>query len=319
MEKILNKLSLAGIVPVIAIDDAGDAEPLAQALIDGGLPCAEITFRTAAAKEAMTRISKKFPSMLMGAGTVLTVDQVNTAVDCGAAFIVSPGLNPKVAEYCVSKGIPVTPGVATPSDIERAIELGLTTVKFFPAEANGGLPFLKAISAPYKQMKFIPTGGIDESNLLSYLKFPPIRACGGSWMVKSEMIANKQFDEIKKLTERAVQLMLGFELKHVGMNTGSPGQSMDAARELSMLLSLPIKEGNSSNVVGTQFEVMKKQYLGTNGHLAVGTNFIHRAIAHLESRGYSVKHETAVEKNNDLIAVYLDKEIAGFAIHLLQK
>ncbi len=318
MRTILQEIELTGIVPVIAIDDAENAEPLAKALIDGGLPCAEVTFRTAAAKEAMTRISKAFPEMLMGAGTVLSVDQVKTAVECGAKFIVSPGLNPKVVEYCVANNIPVFPGVATPSEVERAMELGLNVVKFFPAEGNGGLPFLKAIGGPYKQMRFIPTGGIDESNLLSYLRYSQIVACGGSWMVKQELIAAKQFGEIRAMTERAVMMMLGLELKHIGMNTPSAEDAAATASLIARLFSLPVKEGNSSNFVGTQFEVMKKQYLGAHGHLAIGTNFIERAIAYYERKGITFLQETNVEKNGKRVAIYFKDEIAGYALHLLQ-
>ena len=318
MNSVLQDIELTGIVPVIAIDDAVNAEPLAKALIDGGLPCAEVTFRTAAAKESISRISKSYPDMLLGAGTVLTIEQVKTAVDCGAKYIVSPGLNPKVVEYCVTNSIPIFPGVATPSEVEQAIELGLNVVKFFPAEGNGGLAYLKAIGGPYRQMKFIPTGGIDETNLLSYLKYSQIVACGGSWMVKPEFIANKQFDEIRKMTERAVLLMLGFELKHVGMNCATEKESMSNASLISQLFSLPVKEGNSSNFVGTQFEVMKKNYLGAHGHLAIGTNFIERAIAYYERKGFSFRKETNVEKNGKRVAIYFEQEIAGFAVHLLQ-
>ena len=318
MHDTLKQLGLIGIVPVIAIEDANSAEPLAKALMDGGLPCAEVTFRTAAAKESMTRIAKAYPSMLMGAGTVLTVEQVKTAVDCGAKFIVSPGLNPKVVEYCVANNIPVTPGTATPSDVERAIELGLDVVKFFPAEGNGGLNYLKAISAPYHQMKFIPTGGIDETNILSYLKFPKIVACGGSWMVKTEMIAKGEFEEIRKLTERAVYLMLGFDIRHVGINCATSEESLESAKIAETLFRFPVKEGNSSNFAGTQLEFMKKPYLGQHGHIAIGTNFIDRAAAFLERKGFALRPETRVEKNGKTVAVYLQQELAGFAIHLLQ-
>jgi 2-dehydro-3-deoxyphosphogluconate aldolase / (4S)-4-hydroxy-2-oxoglutarate aldolase len=318
MQKVLEEIGLLGIVPVIAIEDANDAEPLAQALIDGGLPCAEVTFRTAAAKDAIARIAKKFPEMALGAGTVLTIDQVKAAVDCGAKYIIAPGLNPKTVEYCVANKIPVTPGVATPSDVERALEFGLEVVKFFPAEQAGGLPFLRALSAPYKQLKFIPTGGIDEKNILSYLQFSNVLACGGSWMVKTDMIANKQFDQIRTITEQAVKTMLGLELRHVGFNMESPEAALNAARELSALVGAPVKEGNSSIFVGSQFEVMKKKYLGAHGHLAIGTNFINRAIAHLERKGYKILHDTKTEKNGKLAAVYLEQEIGGFALHLLQ-
>ncbi|MGE5313353.1 MAG: bifunctional 4-hydroxy-2-oxoglutarate aldolase/2-dehydro-3-deoxy-phosphogluconate aldolase [Acidobacteriota bacterium] len=318
MHDVLKQIGLLGIVPVIAIEDANDAEPLAQALIDGGLPCAEVTFRTAAAKDAISRIAKKFPDMALGAGTVLTVDQVKAAVDCGAKYIISPGLNPKTVEYCVANGIPVTPGVATPSEVEQALGFGLEVVKFFPAEQAGGLPFLKAMSAPYKQVKFIPTGGIEEKNLLSYLMFPSVLACGGSWMVKTEMISAKQFEQIRLLTEQAVKTMLGFQLRHVGFNMETPEEALAVSNELAALTGMPVKEGTSSNFVGMQFEVMKKKFLGTHGHLAIGTNFIERAMAYMERRGYAIRHETRYEKNGKLASVYLEQEIGGFALHLLQ-
>ncbi len=318
MNQILQEIGLLGIVPVIAIDNADDAVPLAKALVDGGLPCAEVTFRTAAAKEAITRIAKAYPAMMLGAGTVLTVDQVKAAVECGAKYIVSPGLNTKVVEYCVQHSIPVTPGVATPTEVEMALEQGLEVVKFFPAEANGGLPFLKAISAPYKSLKFIPTGGIDETNLLSYLKFNKVLACGGSWMVKSELINNKQFDEIKRITSQAVMKMLGFELRHVGINNSDPQVAMNGATKLASILGLPLKDGNSSVFVGGQFEFLKKMYLGSQGHLAIGTNFVDRAVTYLSGLGIGVKPETRVEKDGKLATVYLDIEIGGFALHLLQ-
>jgi len=207
MHKILEEIGKLGLVPVIVIEDVENAVPLAKALIEGGLPVAEVTFRTKAARKAIEKIAKEFPDMLLGAGTVLTTDQVKAATDAGAKYIVSPGLNPKVVEYCVLNNIPITPGIATPSEIERALEFNLEVVKYFPAEPLGGINYLKAISAPYGMLKFIPTGGIDESNLLSYLKFNKILACGGSWMVKSDLITGKQFDVIANLTAKAVELV----------------------------------------------------------------------------------------------------------------
>jgi len=318
MTPTLEQLGLIGIIPVVVIEDEANAEPLAQALLDGGLSTMEVTFRTAAAKNAMTRIAKAYPMMLLGAGTVLTVDQVKTAVNCGAQYIVSPGLSRNVIEYCMQNGIAVTPGVATPTEIEAALDLGLQVVKFFPAEANGGLEYLKAISAPFKQMKFIPTGGIDEANLLPYLKFPQVLACGGSWMVKADLISNKRFDDVKRLTEQAVAKMLGFQLSHVGINNPDANEAAQGASLLSRLLQLPIKDGNSSMFVGTQFELLKRQYLGKHGHIAVGTNFIERAITYFAQKGIGVKEETKVEKGGRLATVYLDTDVGGFAVHLLQ-
>jgi len=318
MHTILEQIGLRGIVPVVVINDASHAEPLADALMGGGLPCVEITFRSGAAQAAIGSIAKKFPGMLLGAGTVLSVEQAKTAVGLGARYIVSPGFNPKVVEYCLSNDIPVTPGVATPTEIEAALELGLEVVKFFPAEANGGLPFLKAIAAPYKKVRFIPTGGIDESNLLGYLKFPQVLACGGSWMVKAELISAGKFDEIRRLTAQAVNLMLGFELRHVGMNMPDAAAAQAAADRLNVILPFAQKDGTGSVFVGTQFEVLKRTFLGTHGHLAIGTNFIDRAIAHLESKGLRMRADTKNEKDGKLLSVYLEEEIGGFALHLLQ-
>ena len=169
-----------------------------------GIPCAEVTFRTACAADVIKIMTTKYPELLVGAGTVLTTEQVDRAVEAGAKFIVSPGLNPKVVKYCVDKGIPVTPGTSNPSDVEQAIELGLEVVKFFPAEQAGGLAMIKAMSAPYVNMKFMPTGGINADNLTSYLDFKKIIACGGSWMVKGDMIKAGEFDKIKDMTAEAV-------------------------------------------------------------------------------------------------------------------
>lgn len=208
MSKVLDRIGELKLVPVAVIEDADNAVPLAEALKAGGLPCAEVTFRTEAAGEAIRRMAD-VPDLLLGAGTVLTVDQAKEAVEAGAQFIVAPGFNPDVVEYCITYHIPVTPGVCTPSEIERALGYGLEVLKFFPAEAMGGLKLLKAISAPYGMVKFIPTGGINAQNVKTYLDFPKVHACGGSWMVKKDMISSGRFSEITKLTEEAVNITSG--------------------------------------------------------------------------------------------------------------
>ncbi len=207
MNEILNKIHETGIVPVVVLNDAKDAEPLAGALCEGGLPCAEVTFRTAAAQEAIGIMTERFPEMLVGAGTVLTTEQVDRAVSAGAKFIVSPGFNPKVVQYCIDKKIPITPGCMTPSEIEQALEHGLDVVKFFPAEPAGGLKMLKAMAAPYVGMKFMPTGGISADNVRDYLKYDRILACGGSWMVKSDLLNAGDFNRIRELTAEAVRIV----------------------------------------------------------------------------------------------------------------
>jgi 2-dehydro-3-deoxyphosphogluconate aldolase/(4S)-4-hydroxy-2-oxoglutarate aldolase len=205
MSDVIDRIGALRIVPVIAIDDAADAPALGEALAKGGLPIAEVTFRTAAAADAITAMARQ-PDLLVGAGTVLNVDTVKRAMDCGAKFIVSPGCNPKVIRYCVDNKIPITPGTATPTDIELALDFGLTVVKFFPAEAIGGIKTLKAVAAPYGMMRFMPTGGITPENLAQYLAFPKVLACGGSWMVSKELLAAKRFDQIAEFTRRAVEL-----------------------------------------------------------------------------------------------------------------
>ena len=205
-EHIVEALKKYRLVPVITINDPKDTIPLCKALINGGLPVAEMTFRTAAAEEAIAIAAKEFPDMLVGAGTVITTDQVDRAKAAGATFLVSPGFNPKIVTHAMNSGIPMFPGINNPSDIEGALELGLDVLKFFPAEASGGLPLLKAMSAPYTGVRFMPTGGISPDNVLKYLANPKVVACGGSWMVPSDLMAAGKFEEIEALVKQAVSL-----------------------------------------------------------------------------------------------------------------
>lgn len=207
MNEVLEQIQKIGIVPVVVLNDAKDAAPLAKALCEGGLPCAEVTFRTDAAEESIRIMSEQYPEMLVGAGTVLTTDQVDRAVAAGAKFIVSPGLNPRIVKYCVEKGILITPGCANPSDVEQALENGLEVVKFFPAEAAGGLKMIKAMAAPYVGVKFMPTGGINQNNVREYLAYDRILACGGSWMVKGDLVDAGEFDKIRELAAEAVEIV----------------------------------------------------------------------------------------------------------------
>ena len=195
-----------GVVPVVVLDDVKDAKPLAKALMEGGLPCAEVTFRTQAAEESIKIMASEYPEMFVGAGTVLTTEQVDRAVAAGAKFIVSPGFDGEIVDYCLEKGIPVFPGCVTPSEVAQAVKRGLKIVKFFPAEQFGGVNTIKSMAAAYVGVKFMPTGGINAENLESYLSCDKIVACGGSWMVKSNLIRNGEFDKIRELTAEAVKL-----------------------------------------------------------------------------------------------------------------
>ncbi|MCR4961748.1 MAG: bifunctional 4-hydroxy-2-oxoglutarate aldolase/2-dehydro-3-deoxy-phosphogluconate aldolase [Lachnospiraceae bacterium] len=309
-----------GIVPVVVLDDAKDAAPLAEALCKGGLPCAEVTFRTEAAAEAIKNMVAARPEMFVGAGTVLTTEQVDRAVEAGAKFIVSPGLNPKVVKYCQEKGVPVVPGTNNPSNIEAALELGLNVVKFFPAEQSGGIAMIKAMSAPYTGVRFMPTGGVNAKNLNDYLSFDKIIACGGSWMVKKDLVAAGKFDEIEKLTEEAVRTMLGFELRHIGVNCDSEEEADGVAGRYDDLFGFTKKVGNSSIFAGIEIEAMKKAGRGAKGHIAIGTNSVLRAKNYLETvKGVKFIEDSASYKNGKLTAIYLEEEIGGFAVHLVQK
>lgn len=317
MNDTLVKLSQIGIVPVVALNHIEDARPLAKALCDGGLPCAEVTFRTDCAEEAIRIMATEFPQMFIGAGTVLTTEQVDRAVNAGAKFIVSPGLNPEVVKYCVDKNIPVTPGCANPSDIEQALALGLDVVKIFPAEAIGGLKLIKSIAAPYVNMKFMPTGGINAKNLNEYLAFDRIIACGGSWMVSGALIDAGKFDEITALTKEAVKNMLGFRIKHIGINSADDAAAANTANAFAAMFGFEKSEGNVSYFCGEGVEVMKSQGKGTMGHLAVGCNSVDRAVYHLSAQGIEFDMDTAqYTEKGALKFIYLKGEFGGFAVHL---
>ena len=281
MNAVLEQISKIGIVPVVKLTTQQMhflwQRHFAQAdfLCRGYLPyqCSSRSYQDH---------DRQLPQHV-GAGTVLNAEQVDAAVAAGAKFIVSPGLNPRTVKYCVEKNIPITPGTSSPSDIEQAIELGLDVVKFFPAEQSGGLAKIKAMAAPYVNMKFMPTGGVNAKNLTSYLDFPKIIACGGSWMVPGDLINAGEWDKIEQLTREAVQTMLGFELAHVGVNAENEEEAVKAANRFAFIFGMPAKVGNSSVFAGSALEVMKTPYLGKNGHIAVKTNYIERAVNYLST------------------------------------
>jgi 2-dehydro-3-deoxyphosphogluconate aldolase / (4S)-4-hydroxy-2-oxoglutarate aldolase len=213
MEILIEQLEELGIIPVIEIERSQDAVPLAHALIEGGLPLAEITFRTASAEAAIRSITNEFPEMIVGAGTVLNPDQAGRAVDAGARFVVSPGFSPSVVRFCLERDMPVFPGVATPTDIIQALEYDLTLLKFFPAETLGGIPVLKSLSGPFNMVRFIPTGGITHSNFEAYLDIPSVFACGGSWIAPRKLISTGNFVEITRLAAEAVQVVRNIRKK----------------------------------------------------------------------------------------------------------
>ncbi len=318
---ILNEIYNIGVIPVIKINDASKATGLAKALIDGGLPAAEVTFRTDAAEDAIRAISKAYPDMLVGAGTVLTIEQAERAINAGAKFIVSPGFNPKVVKWCNDNNVIALPGCTTPSEIEQAIELGLNVVKFFPAEQSGGLAKIKAMSAPYGGIKFMPTGGVSLDNMNEYLACNKIVACGGSFMVKESYIDSENWDEITKLTRQAVDAMLDLEIGHIGINHEAEADAYATAEMLSTLLGRPAERDTQKSLfVGSQFELMKFKGPGKCGHIAVLTNNVERAIYHLGRRGVKFNEESATfNPDGTRKFIYLEKEFGGFGIHLIER
>ncbi|MDR1649938.1 MAG: bifunctional 4-hydroxy-2-oxoglutarate aldolase/2-dehydro-3-deoxy-phosphogluconate aldolase [Synergistaceae bacterium] len=320
MNDVLKKIASVGIVPVIKLDTPEQAVPLGNALIAGGLPVAEVTFRTDAAEESIRRLSKELPELLLGAGTVTTIAQGLRALQAGAKFLVSPGFNPPVVKFCVESKLPIIPGVNSPSQIEQGLALGLSVLKFFPAEQSGGLEMLKAFAGPYGNVKYIPTGGISTKNMVDYLSFPNVLAVGGSWMVKPELIAAGKYDEISRLCREAVMTSLGFELRHVGVNDPDEHAALADAQKMDDLFGFAVKQGNSSNFAGIGFEFMKTPYLGRNGHIALATVSVDRAVAYLAGKGVATRAETEKrDASGALTVAYLDLEIGGFAIHLVKK
>ena len=316
---VLSRLAAAGVVPVVVLDNAADAVPTAKAMVAGGIDVMEITFRTAAAADSIRAVAAEVPEMLVGAGTVLNLEQCKLAVECGAKFIVSPGYDEETVAWCVENGVAVTPGCVTPTEIMAALKHGLKVVKFFPANVYGGLSAIKALSGPFVGLKFIPTGGVNQQNLGEFVSNPSIHAVGGSWVCPKADIAAHNFDKITQLCAEARRGVLGFELAHVGINCENADESLAICEELEKAFDFEVKTGNSSNFASTGVEVMKSVYLGKNGHLAVRTNKIETAIAELEKRGFAVDMDTAKYKGDRMVAVYLKNEIGGFAVHLLQK
>lgn len=297
MNGLLSRIHDIGIVPVIAIEDARKAVPLAEALVKGGLPAAEVTFRTEAAEDAIRAITHEVPDMLVGAGTVLTKEQADRAIDAGAGFIVSPGFNPEIVKYVISKDVCMLPGTATAGEMEQAMALGLEAVKFFPAEQNGGVDKLKALAGPYKTLKWMPTGGVNTGNLTDYMSFWQVLACGGTWMVKKDLIEGEKWDEITSICRAAVKKMLGLELKSVGINSDD--------KERSILADYGVG-------------ISEHEGIGTNGHIEISALDVDRAVYHLERAGACFDEKTRVTDAKGTKSIYFCSQAGGFAIQLIR-
>lgn len=320
MNDTIRQISRIGILPVLKLDREEDAVPVGSALLRGGLPCVEVTFRTNAARGAIEQMTRECPDLLVGAGTVLTTGQVDEAVAAGAKFIVTPGLNPMIVRYCQAKNIPIIPGINNPTGIEQAMVMGLDVVKFFPAESSGGIEMIKAMGAPYIQISFLPTGGVNYDNMDRYLASPKVVAVGGSWVVNEKMILDGDFDGIARVTRASVDRMLGFRLEHVGINCASDEQALHNAEICRDAFSFPIRELPVSFFAGEGLEFMKNGGRGTCGHIAISTNSVDRAVYHLTRRGVTFDMSTAqYNPDGSLRFIYIKDEIGGFAYHLVKR
>ena len=315
----LKRLAASAVVPVVVLDDAKDAVATAKALLAGGVDVMEITFRTAAAADSIKAVAESCPDMLVGAGTVITLDQCRKAVECGAKFIVAPGFDEEVVRWCVENGVAVTPGCVTPTEIMAAMKLGLNVVKFFPAGVYGGLSAMKALSGPFGGIKFIPTGGVNTQNIGEFIAAPFIHAVGGSWVCPKADIAAGNFEKITELCKQARSAALGFELAHIGLNCENADAASAVCEKLNEAFDLPVKDGNSSMFASSGIEVMKSMFKGKNGHIAIRTNSVELAAAELAKKGFAYDESSAKYKNGRMTVAYLKDEFGGFAVHLLQK
>jgi 2-dehydro-3-deoxyphosphogluconate aldolase/(4S)-4-hydroxy-2-oxoglutarate aldolase len=313
-DEFVSKCSLTGIVPVVVLNDPEDAVPLAKAMMKGCLDIAEVTFRTDAAAESISRIAKEVPSMLVGAGTVKSVKQAQAALDAGAKFIVSAGFDGDVVDFCLENGVPVVPGVSTPTEIQMALKKGLGAVKIFPAGLLGGPSYLKSISGVYRGIRILPTGGVNMDNMNDFLSVPAVFAVGGSWICPEKLVSEKRFDEITNIIDESYKRMFDFKVLHLGVNTRSSEEASAVAGEFSEMFGLPINENPNSIFVGSWVEVLKGSSIGENGHLAISTRHMEKAINYFERKGYSFKD--LPQDSSSVVVAYFEKEIGGFAVHL---
>lgn len=317
MTEQLKQIREIGQVPLVVLQDAIDAVPLAKALVKGGIPVAEVTFRTSAAKDSIAAMAEQVPEIILGAGTVHTVDQAKEAVEAGAKFIVTPGYVSGVVNWCIENSIDIIPGITSPSDVERALAAGLTVCKFFPAEAYGGIKTLKALAGPYANVSFLPTGGITIDNMKEYLSLPNVIAVGGSFTAPDQLVRSKDWDGVTAICQKVMASQLGFELAHVGINTDSADAAADLANRFSTVFLQNKTENQAAWFAGAMVEFMKGNTVGQNGHIAINTCDMERAVAYLHRIGVELDEATAnYNAANQLQTIYLQEQIGGFGVHL---
>ena len=318
----MNPFALAaqyGVIPVINVPGEEFAQPLAEALTQGGLPLIEVTLRNEHSLGALKRIKQSMPEMTVGAGTVLSISQVDQALEAGADFIVAPGMNPKVVEYCLKKDVPVLPGCVTATEIEAGMSLGLNLFKFFPSEQLGGIKTMKELSGPYRNVQFIATSGISLQNLPDYMSCPSVAAVGGSFMAPSSLGEVKDWDGIIQRCRQVVRASHGFHIVHVGLNGANAQEGEERAKRFAEIFDLPYRPGGKSDFAGTMLESGKTKFPGEKGHIAVGTYSVERGAAYLQAKNVTLRDDwSKTDLQGRMVSVYLEEEIGGFAIHLLR-
>ncbi len=315
---ILEKVSLAGVIPVIKIEDPEYAVPLAKAIMAGGICTIEVTVRNDSAFQSIRLIHENVPGMMVGAGTILTPEMVDEAMAAGADYIVAPGFNLPTVRRCKELNIPIVPGCVTPSEIQTAIDEGLKVLKFFPAGTLGGIEAIKLMAGPFPGVKFVPTGGITFDNLGEYLSCKAVAAAGGSYMAKVDLIKAKDWDQITANCRRAVNLAMGYRLVHVGINHETADEAANAAQKLADLFSLPVRNCSKSVFADPYVENMKFKFYGEKGHIGFKTNSLDRTVKYLRAMGVEFLEESCqYDAAGKLTCIYLKEEIGGFAIHLV--
>ena len=317
---VFDKIASLGILPVIKIEDTETSADLAAALCAGGIPAIEVTARNDGAFASVSRIKAAFPNMLVGMGTVTNIDMVKAAVSAGADFVVSPGLGRAMVEYCLEHDLPVVPGCVTPSEIQKAQEMGLSLLKFYPANRFGGVGGIRDLAGPFAKVRFIPTCGVNFDNLGEYLSCPAVAAVGGSFMAKADVIARRDWDTVTANCRRSIALGLGAELAHVGINCEGKESAVFLAEALNLRFPMGVRIGGKSTFVGTAAELMHIPYYGTHGHIGFKVNSPERAKAYFERLGIAVNEESITyNEKGEMNFFYLREEIGGFALHVVQK
>lgn len=317
--KVMEALGKIGLVPLAVLDDAESAVPLAKALHAGGVDTMEITFRTACAVDAIAAVKKELPGFIPGAGTVLTVGQAQDAVKAGADYIVTPGYDEEIVDWCLQNGVPVIPGCVTPTEVQAALKKGLTILKFFPAERYGGVKTCASLAEPFRTVKFMPTGGVGPDNLADYAGKSFIHAIGGSWLCKKDDVKAGNWDRITETVRASVWTLLGYKVVHVGVNTSGAEEAAGISDRLAGLFGLSKSVGKLSTFVGTGFEINHFVGYGAKGHVAIDTNSVERAEYYLAKAGVRLNEKSRITADGKTVAIYLEEEFGGFAIHLRQK